>query len=219
MPRLCGAFFLNQGHLIELPGTWARSADGRRSLASGIWCGRAAVPTPLEQRAAQLAGETPAPPGRVHDLGRFEEKSGPESLRACLPDALAAALRPQLQWYGCRGAGFHTDAHYSSVLFGAWCLSGPPRNLVFADPTLRVACPIGALVVFDPFQPHAVLDLGQERYDRDRYVDAAASVFLAFEVELTAPIRAQFGIGPAEAGAFSISSNAAVNAETGQVAR
>jgi hypothetical protein len=219
LPRLCGAFFLSRGRLIALPSAPLRSAGGCRSLAGWVWQTRAAAPAPLERRAAQLAKETPSPPGRVHDLGRFEDETSWRSLRSRLPDHLAAALRPPLEWYGCRGAGFHTDAHYSTVLFGAWYLAGPPRNLVFGDPALQLACANGELVVFDPFQPHAVLDSGQARYDRERYLAAPASVFLGFELELTGAIRRRFGIGPAEPDAFAVSSSTAVNAETGQIVR
>jgi hypothetical protein len=196
-------------------------------LARWIWRARSTPAADLQRRAAQLAEQTPSSPGRVHALGRFEDETSWQGLRARLPDDLAAALRRQLEWYGCRGAGFHTDAHYSAVLFGAWCLAGPLRSLVFvdpfanpfADPAAQLACETGELVVFDPFQPHAVLDSGQTRYDRERYVDAAASVFLGFELELTSSVCQRFGIGPAEPGATPISSSTAVNAETGQIER
>jgi hypothetical protein len=219
LPRLRGAFFLSRGHLIELEAAGPWCADGCRSLARFIWHAQGSIPVRLMRQAAQLAEETPASPGRVHDLGRFDDEQAHQALGACLPQPLADALRPQLHWYACRGAGFHTDAHYSSVLFGAWYLAGPPRNLAFADPTLHLACPIGLLVVFDPFQPHAVLDPGQERYEREHYVAASASVFLGFELDLTSAVCQQFGIGPADPDAFSISSGTAVNAETGQVMR
>jgi hypothetical protein len=219
LPRLRGAFFLNRGHLIEFKAVSPLCADGCRSLARFIWHAQGSIPVALGRQAAQLAEETPGPPGRVHDLGRFDDETARQALSACLPHRFADALRPQLQWYACRGAGFHTDAHYSSVLFGAWYLAGPPRKLAFAHPAVHLACPIGELVVFDPFQPHAVLDPGQERYERERYVAAPASVFLGFELELTAAVGREFGIGPADAGAFSIGSGTAVNAETGQVTR
>jgi len=219
LPRLRGAFFLSRGRLIELPATLPRSAGADRSLARCIWHTRAAVPTSLQRRAAHLAEQTPDSPGRVHDLGCFDEEIGRQTLGACLPGDFGAALRPKLQWYGCRGAGFHTDAHFSAVLFGAWCLAGPPRSIVFAEPALRLACPTGELVVFDPFQPHAVLDSDQGRYERERYVAAAANVFLAFELELSPSVRERFRIGPAEPGALSISSSTAVNAETGEIVR
>jgi len=166
-----------------------------------------------------MAEQTPASPGRVHGLGQFRDESAWQQLHACLPAHLAVALRGQFEWYACRGAGFHTDAHYPSVLFGAWHLAGPARDIVFADPWLRVGCASGELVIFDPFQPHAVLDPGEERYRRDRYATAAASVFLGFELELTDAVRQQFGVGPPESDALSISSATAVNAETGRIER
>jgi hypothetical protein len=195
------------------------SAGAARGVARRIWHGWAVAPAPLQQRAAQLAGMVPPTPGRVHEMGRFEDEHGQRVLNGCLPEALAAAVRPKLEWYGCRGAAFHTDAHYEDVLFGAWCLAGPARDIVFAGVGLKLQCTVGALVVFDPFLPHAVLDPDQARYDRERYDGAAASVLIGFELDLTAAAREAFGIGPAEAGAFSIGSATAVNAETGDFVR
>jgi hypothetical protein len=210
---------LSNGRWIELPAPPPMSAGASRSLARCVWHAWAAIPAAMRLHAARLAEEAPSCPGRVHDLGRFQDESAWQALNACLPEHLAAALRRQFEWYGCRGAGFHTDAHYPCVLFGAWCLAGPPRDVVFADPPLRVACASCELVVFDPYQPHAVLDPGEERYLRQRYIAAAANVFLGFELELTDAVRQQFGIGPAEPGALSIGSATAVNAETGRIVR
>jgi hypothetical protein len=210
---------LTHGHSIALAAGTPMSAGAARSLARCIWHACAPVSPELSRHATQLAGQTPASPGRVHDLGHFHDEGAWQALNACLPAHLVAALRRQFEWYGCRGAGFHTDAHYPSVLFGAWHLAGPARDVVFADPWLRVACASCELVIFDPFQPHAVLDPGEERYRRESYAEAAATVFLGFEIELTTAVRQHFGIGPAEPGALSISSATAVNAETGQIER
>jgi hypothetical protein len=196
------------------------SAGAARGVGWRIWRGPAVAPTGLKQRAALLAEAVPQTPGRVHGLGRFEDGSALQALKACLPGPLAAALRPTFEWYGCRGAGFHTDSHYESVLFGAWGLAGPERHILFAGGGgLCLRCATAGLVVFDPFLPHAVLDPDQARYERSRYTGAPANVFLGFELELTAPARAAFGIGPAEPGAFAIGSTTAVNAETGAFVR
>jgi hypothetical protein len=213
---LRGAFFLS-GCFVELAVGPPMAAGPYRALARRVWHGRAAVPPPLGHRAGQLAEETPEIPGRVHPLGRFEHEAGWQALGRSLPEPLKVSLSRQFEWYGCRGAGFHTDAHYDAVLFGAWTMAGPPRDFVLAG--LRLTCEAGDLVVFDPFQPHAVLDPGHAHYDRDHYSAAAASVFLAFEIALAAPVRERFGIVPAEPGAFSIGSATAVNAETGQIVR
>jgi len=196
------------------------SADAARGLGWRIWRGRGKASASLKQRAALLAEAVPQIPGRVHELGRFEDRSVLQALQACLPEPLAAAVRPTFEWYGCRGAGFHTDSHYNAVLFGAWGLAGPERDILFAGADgLYLRCAAAGLVVFDPFVPHAVLDPDQARYDRGRYAGAAANVFLGFEVGLTAPACAAFGIGPAEPGAFAIGSATAVNAETGAFVR
>jgi len=195
------------------------SAGASRALARRVWHGHAPVPAGLASRAALLAETTPQVPGRVHELGRFEDESVWQALGACLPESLTAALRRPFEWYGCRGAGFHTDAHFPAVLFGVWCLAGPVRDLVFAGCGVRIECPAGDLAVFDPFQPHAVLDPGQVHYDRACYAGAPASLYLGFELELTEAVREQFGIAPAHPNAFAIGSTTPVNAETGAIVR
>jgi hypothetical protein len=206
-----------QGRFVEHPGPIQMSAGTARALAQRIWHGHLCAPVDLQQRASQLAADAPNLPGRVHALGRFQDKAAGLALRGCLPVPLAALLRPQFEWYGCRGAGFHTDAHYDAVLFGSWCLAGPRRDIVFARSGLRLSCIAGDLIVFDPFEPHAVLLAGHGRYDREHYLDSPANIFLAFELELTAPLRDQFGIGYPAPDAIRISSATAVNAETGAI--
>jgi hypothetical protein len=205
------------GRYVEHPGPIQVSAGGARALARRLWHGRMPAPARLQQQASELAAAVPTAPGRVHSLGPFEDQSGDLALRAALPPSLAALLRPQFEWYGCRGAGFHTDAHYDGVLFGAWCLAGPNRTIVFARSGLRLACAAGDLVVFDPFEPHAVLDAGRPHYRREHYLDAPASVLLAFELQLAGSLRKQFGIAEPAPGALTISSATVVNAETGAI--
>jgi hypothetical protein len=148
-------------------------------------------------------------------MGAIDSEPALQALRATLPGDLAAALRTGFEWYACRGAGFHTDAHYETVLFGAWCVAGPPRAIVFARSGLSLPCDSGDFVVFDPFEPHAVLEPDQARYCRESYVGAAPSVFLAFELALEPAVRRNFEVLDPEAGARVISSATPVNAETG----
>jgi len=205
------------GRYIEHSGSVRVSAGAARALARRLWHGQMRPPAGLQQQASELAAVAPATPGRVHSLGHFKDEAGTLALRACLPPSSAALLRPQFEWYGCRGAGFHTDAHYDCVLFGAWCLAGPKREVVFARSGLRLSCAAGDLVVFDPFEPHAVLDASRPHYHREHYLDSPASIFLAFELELEASLREQFGIAEPAPDAFRISSGTAVNAETGAI--
>ena len=156
-------------------------------------------------------------PGRVHGLGRLLSNEIHASLAAALPPPLRSSLRREFEWYGCRGAFFHNDAHYGEVLFGAWCVAGPSRDIVFARAGLRVPAVPGHWVIFDPFEPHAVLDAGAGTYVRQRYEDSAASLFLGFELELDSQVRHAFGIGPASLHALLLSSSVAINAETGAV--
>ena len=137
------------------------------------------------------------------------------AVRRLLPQAWQAVLRPRLQWYGCRGAFFHHDAHFGRVLFGAWCLAGPERRLLY--PRLRIGLPAspGDAAIFDPFEPHGVLDPGESTWQRERYAGAEPSLFLGFELEITPALAAAFGIGELAPAAVLLSSRVAVNAETG----
>jgi hypothetical protein len=156
-----------------------------------------------------------AVPGRVVSAGRFRSDRLTAAIAGALPAGLVATLRDEFEWYACRGAFFHNDAHYGNVLFGAWCVAGPMREIVFARANTCVPATPGDWVVFDPFEPHAVLDTGQRRYARDRYMAAEPSVFLGFELALNDATRALFGIGPAMPGWPILASRVAVNAETG----
>lgn len=157
-----------------------------------------------------------AAPGRVVCGGAFELTEARAALAAALGPILAPGLRPTLEWYACRGAFFHNDAHYADVLFGAWCVAGPPREIVFPRLRLRAAAAPTDWVVFDPFEPHAVLDPGEWTYGRARYADAPPSVFAGFEIELNEATRAAFAIVP-EAQGIELSSRTRINAETGAI--
>lgn len=154
-------------------------------------------------------------PGRVHALGRFESRDVEGALRDALPPPLGDALRSGFEWYACRGAFFHNDAHYGGVLFGAWCVAGPPRDIVFSRAGLRLSVAPGHWAVFDPFEPHAVLDPDAATYRREDYDGAPASLFIGFELELTDAVRRELGIGEPTAGAVVLSSDAPIQAETG----
>lgn len=171
----------------------------------------------LTTLAAQAAAAAPVASGRVHGGGSFVHAGAWAALQQALPAPLAAALRPNLDWYVCRGAFFHTDAHYGDVLFGAWCMRGPARELVFPRLALKVPAAVGDCAVFDPFEPHAVLAPGAAAYEREAYEGTEPSVFLGFELELTDAVRAAFAIGAAPADGPELSSRTAVNAETGEL--
>jgi hypothetical protein len=189
-----------------------------RGAAHRIWVGQANAPAALRQRSASLATELSFPPGRVVAGGVFTEPVAHISLRAALPADLRGALKESFEWYGCRGAFFHTDAHYGEVVFGAWCVAGSPRDIVFARAGVRARTSVGTVVVFDPFEPHAVLEPGDAAYERARYEDAAISMFVGFELQLDTAVRAALGIGAPVAAALALSSKTAVNAETGAIA-
>jgi len=157
-------------------------------------------------------------PGRVESVGTLEEAAVVRELRQVLPQVLAEATRPQMEWYRCQGAFFHNDAHYGGVLFGIWTAAGPPREVVFPRISRRVPVRRGSIVVFDPFEPHAVLNAGASTYRREDYEGAEANLFLGFEVDLSPQVRVVFGIGEGGADRPTLSSRVAINPETGAFA-
>jgi hypothetical protein len=181
-----------------------------RGSSARLLAGRLAVPA-----IALPDTTTVTVPGRVHGLGRFSSDPLQALLAGVLPPPLRGSLRSQFEWYACRGAFFHNDAHYGDVLFGAWCAGGPRREIVFSRAGLRLSAGPGDWVVFDPFEPHAVLDPGTDRYRRERYDGSPASLFLGFELRLDTAVRQAVGIGPAEPGATVLASSLPINAETG----
>lgn len=207
---------------LEHRGPTARcsAADGPAARGSAGALLEGTVPlAPSLQRvaAAALSGAGRLDPGRVASLGPWRDQAALGQLRAALPPSLAPSLRESFEWYACRGACYHTDAHYADVLFGAWCVLGPSRELVFARLKTRVDATPGALCVFDPFEPHAVLETNQWIYAREHYEDSAASVFLGFELALSMEVAVFFGIGRAPDAGPRLSSRVRVNAESGAI--
>jgi len=208
---------MSSGAFIRFPVKPAicQAAGSRRSSARCLWVSHLEPPATLREQARSIIEQCPQTPGRVHPLGGFEDAPVHRLLTTVLPADRGLLLRKRLEWYACRGAGFHNDAHYFDVLFGAWCVAGPPRDIVFPRVTARVGAALGDLVIFDPCEPHAVLDAGQDAYARERYEGAAPSVFVGFEIALDAAARAAFAInGPPIAGDV-LSSSVPINAETG----
>lgn len=202
-------------HVTVSPAVCVPSDGARRASAARLLVGSLRLPSRLTAIARSAAFE-PAMPGRVASGGSFELPAAHAALAAGLGSALAASLRRRFEWYVCRGAFFHNDAHYAGVLFGVWCVAGPAREVVFPRLGLRAAAAPGDWVVFDPFEPHAVLDPGTPTYERARYADARPSVFAGFEIELNETTRAAFAIAE-EAQGIELSSRTRINAETGAI--
>jgi hypothetical protein len=202
-------------HASIAPAVCVCSDGERRSSATRLLAGHLAPPAPL-LAAAQSATFSTDAPGRVTSGGTFEAADAHAALATALGPALAAALRRRFEWYVCRGAFFHNDAHFAGVLFGVWCVAGPPREVAFSRLGLRVGAAPGDWVVFDPFEPHAVLDPDAAIYERARYAGAAPSVFAGFEIELNEAACAVFAIGN-DAQGVELSSRTRINAETGAI--
>jgi hypothetical protein len=152
-------------------------------------------------------------PGRVSAVGSFRSSAVSKQLAAALGPVLAPALRDELEWYVCRGALFHNDAHYESVLFGVWCVQGPAADIIFPRAGLRLPAWPGNLAVFDPYEVHGVLATSKASYAAEDYADAEPSVFVGFELSL-APVRDAFDIGAGIDGR-PISSKTRIAAATG----
>lgn len=202
----------------NLPANCVAADNSGRSLATRLWrAARTPAPDALQAGAGAKA-ELRGPVGRVLSAGTFTDPKVQSAITSVLPREIAGSLRPQMEWYGCRGAFFHNDAHYAGVLFGVWTLAGPARNLVFPRVGARVPAGVGSLVVFDPFEPHAVLDAGRTAYRKEEYESAEFSLFVGFEIELAAVVRTAFGIGAVRDGFVTLSSRVAINPETGAFA-
>lgn len=176
----------------EAPPLACASAAGTRPIAQRLARGQHPPEHALIMAAREVA-RSAGPPGRVQSGGTFRDASVSTQIASALGPALASALKETLEWYVCRGAHFHNDAHYGDVLFGVWCVLGPPADLVFARAGLRIAAGPGCLAVFDPFEVHGVLSPSRARYSADDYLDAEPSVFVGFELALPL-VREVFGV-------------------------
>jgi hypothetical protein len=198
---------------VDAPALLARSETSLRAVARHIACGNRTPDDSLVIRARGIEANEAA--GRVQSRGTWSDDRVQAELAAVLGEPLASALRPTFEWHVCRGAFFHTDAHYADVMFGVWYVDGPPVDIVFPRAGMRLPALPGSVVVFDPFEVHGVLHSGAREYVADEYAASAASVFAGFELNLDDAVRVRFGIVEPVAGARVISSGTRVSAATG----
>lgn len=188
-------------------------AAALRAVATRVAHGFRAPDAALAARAAALAPELAV--GRVCTAGAWEDAA----VHAALADALDAPLRPALrrgfEWHLCRGAFFHTDAHYGDVLFGVWCAAGPMMDLMFPRAGIRISSQPGTIAIFDPFEVHGVVQPGADEYRAEDYASAAISAFVGFELAMDDAVRERFGIADGVSDARIVSSNTRVMAATG----
>lgn len=186
-------------------------------MARRLWSGHQSVPAEMRREAIDILATLRERPGKVESAGNFSNDAFIAAICGALPMPVRDFVRPRTEWYACRGAFFHTDAHYDGVLFGVWCVAGPPRDIVFARAKVRVPGGLHQLAVFDPFEPHAVLKPGAAAYDGAAYEGTEPSVFLGFEVDLAPPVRQAFGIGAPIPAAPTMSSRVAIHPATGTI--
>ncbi len=191
------------------------AAGVARSIARAIAFGECPPDAALCAHAQGVGGSEGAV-GKVHAVGTWQESAVHAQLAAALGTPLGPALQADFEWYYCRGAFFHNDAHYDERLFGVWCIAGPPIELVFPRAVVRLATGPGTLVVFDPFEVHGVLAPGRSTYAATDYQGADASVFLGFELGITPSIAAAFNIHSDLSGPV-ISSRTRISAASGTI--
>ena len=186
-----------------------------RSIARAIAFGECTPDAALFTHAQSIGGGDSAV-GKVHAAGTWHAPAVHAQLAAALGTPLGSALKADFEWYYCRGAFFHNDAHYDARLFGVWYIAGPPIELVFPRAAVRVAAAPGTIVVFDPFEIHGVLASGCSIYAATDYQGAGASVFLGFELGITPAIAEAFGIRSDVSG-HMISSRTRISAASGTI--
>ena len=154
--------------------------------------------------------------GKVHAGGTWCDPAVHQQLAGVLGPRLGPALRLDFEWYYCRGAFFHNDAHYDARLFGVWCIEGPPVQLVFPRAGLQVAVAPACVVVFDPFEVHGVLAPGRSTYAASDYQSAEVSAFVGFELDISPTVADAFEIQD-EVSGHLISSSTRINASSGAI--
>ncbi|MBA3253905.1 MAG: hypothetical protein H0T67_06540 [Burkholderiaceae bacterium] len=208
---------------MRLIATTAPAASGRsaagigRSIARTVAFGEHTADAGVRALALDIAGSHGAV-GKVHSAGTWQCPAAHTQLAETLGDPLGHALRPGFEWYYCRGAFFHNDAHYDARLFGVWCIVAPPMELVFPRTDVRVAIAPGRIVVFDPFEVHGVLAPGRTTYAASDYESANPSVFLGFELDITPTVAEVFDIRDRIDPGAVISSQTRIDATSGKIA-
>jgi len=199
---------------LDAPPLLARSESTLRSVARRVAHTFLPPSADLVARAGPVAA-CGFDVGRVHSGGSWNDAQVHREIVAALDAPLRPMLRERFEWYLCRGACFHTDAHYADVLFGVWYVLGPAVDIVFSRGHRRIAAEPGTLVVFDPFEVHGVLQPGATVYCADDYAGSAPSVFVGFEVECREAVTAGFEMAPGPPEARVVSSSTRVSAVTG----
>lgn len=186
-----------------------------RSIAGSIAHGERVPDATLEQRAHETRVEDDVA-GRVHGCGSWRDPRTHAQLADSLGAPLSTALRDDFEWYQCRGAFFHNDAHYDARVFGVWCIAGTSAEIVFPRVKVRLPANVGSIVVFDPFEVHGVLAPGRSTYAADDYEKTEASIFLGFELDVTSEVAQLFGISSGVDGSV-ISSRTRISATSGEL--
>jgi hypothetical protein len=199
---------------LDAPPLFARSESTLRPVARRIAHTFRPPSAELATRAALVAADA-LDVGHVHSGGPWNDARVHREIVTALDAPLRPGLRKRFEWYLCRGAFFHTDAHYADVLFGIWYVLGPEVDIVFPRGRRRIVARPGTLVVFDPFEVHGVLRPGTTEYCAEDHADSAPSVFVGFEVEFREADVADFDMAAGPHDARVVSSSTRISAATG----
>jgi hypothetical protein len=164
-----------------------------RSIANKIAYAQSVAGKALQARASELRNQAYVP-GRVYSCGSWSDDEVHSHLAAVLGSTLGSGLRTDFEWYCCRGAFFHNDAHYDGRLFGTWSIGGPAHYLVFPRESVRLTRAPNNIAIFDPFEVHGILLERAKVFEPADYADSESTAILGFELDLTPAIADAFGI-------------------------
>lgn len=170
-----------------------------RSVCSSVW----QVPTQLHQQddaralLADMQTQRTTKPGEVDTLHSTEMRPACNNLQAHVamalesecgfvgePEHLSVGAMPLV----CRGARPHHDCGNPAWLrsmFWALALQDSDTDLFFGNLGLRLPITAGALYVFDPGQPHAVISQESAGFRVSDFKKARRQYFLVGEVRLS----------------------------------
>ncbi|KWT98136.1 MULTISPECIES: hypothetical protein [unclassified Variovorax] len=134
----------------------------------------------------------------LEDLGETNSLVIRNLLRSVLQPVLGErSIRYLSTDYGAivgGGLPYHHDMPYSNGIFGAWCIEGPPERTVrFGEMDIEVPFKPGTVVVFDPAQPHALLN-GKRQFEETDYAPTDLVGMVGFVALRTPKACAALGI-------------------------
>lgn len=194
-------------------GKWCQKVGGRqsaiaRSLSDRMRVGNLPLDGPWRARATRIASRIGGyAPGYI-DTSMVDCPSDAETQTACsgMLHSLGLdmpVLRPYASIVTCLGAAFHDDRiDWTNTLFCNWFIAGEARDFVLKG-IGRVTVRPGDVFMFDPARAHALLQVGEKRFEPQSWSrsdcsaapkDGLYSVFLGCELPITQEVAHRFNI-------------------------